>query len=144
MSALSDIRDGLRTVLEAHNSKLRVYVYEPDGGVTQRPGLVLGFSELEYHEMAMGGNAIQQDLRATLYLTGGNSLEMEAELDKYRSPTGTESLRAAVDSDDTLNGSVTYAEVVRSGQAQRGADGGQEKFWEFSSQFEIDIIKNIA
>ena len=62
----------------------------------------------------------------------------------YRSPTGTESLRAAVKSDDTLNGSVTWAEVVRSGQAQRGADQGQEKFWEFSSQFEIDIIKNIA
>ena len=142
MSDLSEIRDGLKTVLETHNSKLRVYLYEPDGGVTQRPGLVLGFSELEYHEMAMGGNAIQQDLRATLYLTGGNSVEMEAELDKYRSPTGAESIKAGITTDPTLNSKADTSKVVRSDDVQRNRDGMGP--WEYSCVFHFDIIKSIA
>ena len=145
MSNLSDIRNGLKTVVEAAYSGFDfvVYPYEPDG-VLEYPCLVVHPTEdLDYLRTPQT-NDVRFRLQATLYIYIQDSVELETEMDKYRSPTGTESLRAAVKTDDTLNGSVTYAEVVRSGQAQRGADAGQEKFWEFSSQFEIDIIKNIA
>ena len=142
MSNLSDIRDGLKTVLEAHNSKLRVYIYEPDGGVLEKPALLLGFDELDYHEMAIGGNAIQQDLRATLYLIGGNSLQMEAELDKYRSPTGAESIKAGIATDSTLGGAVDTTALRRSDDVQRNRDG--QGPWEYSCVFHFDIIKSIA
>ena len=146
MSNLSVIRNGLKTVVEAYYSGFDfvVYPYEPDG-VLEYPCLVCHPTEdLDYQTGPSGTSDVRFRLQATLHLYIQDSVELETEMDKYRSPTGTESLRAAVNSDDTLNGSVTYAEVVRSGQAQRGADAGQEKFWEFSSQFEIDIIKNIA
>ena len=144
MSELSDIRNGLKTVVEAYyGSGFVVYPYQPDSQL-EYPCLVVHPTEdLDYLRTPQT-NDIGFRLQATLYLFIQDSVELETEMDKYRSPTGVESLRAAVKSDDTLNSSVTYAEVVHSGQAQRGADPGQDKFWEFSSQFEIDIIKNIA
>ena len=146
MSELSDIRNGLKTAVEAYYTgqgiSFVVYPYEPDGQL-EPPCLVVHPTEDIDYERAPQTNDIGFPLRATLYIHIQDTVEMETEMDKYRSPTGAESLRAAVKSDDTLNGSVTYAEVVRSGQAQRGADDGA-KFWEFSSQFEITIIKNIA
>ena len=143
MSGLSDIRNGLKTVVEAAISGFVVYPYEPDGAL-EYPCLVVHPTEdLDYQVGAIGANDVRFRLLGTLYIYIQDTVELETEMDKYRSPTGTESLRAAVKTDDTLNASVTYAEVVRSGQAQRGADDGP-KFWELSSQFEIDIIKNIA
>ena len=142
MSNLSDIRDGFKIVLEAHNTKLRVYTYAPDGGINEHPALVMGFDELDYHEMGMGGNAIQQELHATLYLTGGNSLEMEAELDKYRSPTGAESINAGIATDPTLNGAVDTTALRRSDDVQRNRD--QMGPWEYSCVFHFDTIKSIA
>lgn len=145
MSELSDIRNGLKTVVEAYYSGFDfvVYPYEPDSQL-EYPCLVVHPTEDLDYQRTPQANDVRFRLQATLYIFITDSVELETEMDKYRSPTGTESLRAAVKSDDTLNGKVTYAEVVRSGQAQRGAEAGQEKFWEFSSQFEIDIIKNIA
>ena len=144
MSDLSDIRNGLKTVVEAAINDFVVYPYEPDSPL-EYPCLVVHPSEdLDYEVGATGANDVRFRLQATLYIFIADSVELETEMDKYRSPTGAQSLRAAVKTDDTLNGSVTWAQVVRSGQAQRGADPGQEKFWEFSSQFEITIIKNIA
>ena len=126
--------------LGAHNSKLRVYQYEPYGGVNERPALLMGFDELEYHELGMGSDSFQQDLRATLYLTGGNSEEMEDLLDAYRSPTGSVSIKAGIQTDPTLNGSVDSVALRRSDDVQRNRDG--QGPWEYSCVFHFHILKS--
>ncbi len=140
MSDLSEIRTGFKAVLEAHNPKLRVYEYEPDGGINERPALLMGFDELEYHELGMGSKSIQQNLRATLYLTGGNSLEMEKLLDDYRSPTGSVSIKAGINTDIKLGGVVDSVALRRSDDVQRNRDG--QGPWEYSCVFHFDILKS--
>lgn len=142
MSDLSVIREGLKTVVEAAIAGFTVYPYEPDGALEHPCFVVNPTEDIDYVRTPLA-NDIRFRLLGTLYLFIQDSRELEEEMDLYRSPTGAKSLRAAVKTDDTLSGSCTYAEVARSGQAQRGADEGT-RFWELSSQFEIDIIKNIA
>lgn len=145
MSDMSDARDGMKTVLEAHDSKLRVYTYPPDEGVNEKPALVLELDitqgdDTEYQMVAMGGDAINYELVGTLYLQGGRSDEQWAELDKYRSPTGGQSINAGIKTDTTLNNKVDSACVVSSGDIQRNRDGSGP--WEYSAQFTFDIIQS--
>ena len=140
MSDLSDIRDGFKTVLEAANSKLRVYTYAPDGGVQEKPGLVLEHDTIEYHQVSMSGDSLDIELHATLYLTGASSEEMWAEIDKYRSPTGTESVKRGLRTDDTLDSKVDVAVLISSGQVQRNRD--EMGPWEFSCQFTFGITQS--
>ena len=140
MSDLSDIRDGLKTVLEAANSKLRVYPRPPDEGVQNKPGLVLRHGPIDYHEMAMGGDSLRFDLKAVLYLYGANSDEMWNEIDKYRSPTGTESIKRGLNTDDTLNGKADVAVLVSSDEGEVNRDG--TGIWEYSCMLTFSIIQS--
>ena len=141
MSVLSDIREGFKTVVEAI-SGLRVYAYEPDGAL-EHPCLVLEPTEDLPYEMGAGdSNHLQFDLMATLYLHSQDSDEGWKEIDKYRSPTGTESIRAKVQGDRTLNASCDYAEASWSGEARRDRDSNDRR-WEYSCQFRINVIKRI-
>jgi hypothetical protein len=140
MSILSDIREGFQAVVEGITG-LRVYAYEPDGAL-QYPCLVVEPTEEMPYALMIQTNNIRFDLIATLYIHLQNSADGWKELDEYRSPTGTKSIRAKVKTGETLNGKVTYAEVVHSGEASRNRDGN-DKFWEFSCQFRVDVIKNI-
>lgn len=142
MSILSDIREGFKTVVEGITG-LRVYAYEPDGAL-EYPCLVVQVTEqIPYDVGALGANDIRFNLLANLYFQKQVSLEGWKEMDEYRSPTGTKSIRAKVKTDTTLNGKVTYAEVVHSGEASRDRDGN-DRFWEFSCQFRVDVIKNVS
>jgi hypothetical protein len=142
VSSLSDIRDGIKTVLEAANSKLRVYIYPPDEGVQQKPAMVLEHDDINYHELAIGGNSLTLELQGTLYLQGAQSQELWAELDKYRSPTGTESIKRGIRTDDTLSSKADVAVVVSSSDVQRNRDGTGP--WQYSCQFTFEITKSIS
>jgi hypothetical protein len=140
MSKLSDIRAGIKTVVEAALTDFTVYVNEPDHP-KEYPCLVIHpVGDLNYVRTPRIDDT-RFNVLATLYIDIRDMTEMEDKMDEYRSATGTESLRAAVKTDDTLNGSVTYAEVITSTQPERGVDNGDD-FWEYASTFEINVIKN--
>jgi len=141
MSILSDIREGFKKVAEGIHG-LRVYAYEPDG-VLEYPCLVVEPTEEMPYDLMIQTNNLRFNLVATLYLHAQSSGAGWKEIDEYRSPTGAKSIRAKVKTDDGLDGKVTYAEVVHSGEATRDRDGSNS-FWEFSCQFRIDVIKNIS
>ena len=141
MSDFSDVRDGIKTVLEAHNSKLRVHIYPPDSGIQEKPALVLEHDDLDY-DLTLGANNVRMTLHGTLYYYTQQSAQGFAELDDYRSPTGTKSIKAGIETDVTLDSKADFARVVSSEDVQRNRnDGGP---WEFSVQFTFDIIKSIA
>ena len=143
MSDLSAIREGFQTVVAAAISGLRVYPYESDG-VLEYPCLVVHCTEeIDYQAGAIGTNDARFSLLADLYLHSQNSEEGWKEMDEYRSPTGSKSVRAAVKTDTTLSSSCTYAEAVLSGQAIRDRDS-KDRFWEYFCRFSIDIIANIS
>ena len=140
MSKLSDIRAGIKTVVEAALADFTVYVNEPDHQ-KEYPCLVIHpIGDLNYVRTPLIDDT-RFNIPATLYLYIRDNTELEDEMDNYRSATGAKSLRAAVKTDDTLDGSVTYAEVITSTQPERGADNGDD-FWEYASLFEINVIKN--
>ena len=142
MSELSDIHDGIKTVVEAYYSGFDFVVYsQPPKGEKEYPCLVIyPTGDLDYIR-TVGADDVRFLTGCRLYLHIQDNVELEEEMDAYRSMTGTKSLRAAIKSDVTLNASCTYAEVVRSSQPERGFDN-EDNFWENSSLFEIDIIKN--
>ncbi len=140
-SKLKAIHDGVKKVIEAVIvGDFRVYTYEP-GAQLEYPCFVLHpTGDLNYVKTPLIDDT-RFNIFGTLYLYIQDNEELEQEMDAYRSATGNLSIRAAVKTDDSLDGSCTYAEVEESTQPVRGADSG-EAFWESSSQFRINIIKN--
>jgi len=141
MSDLSDIRDGLKSILETANPGITVYTYPPDEGVQSKPALVIEHDPIEYHNLDLSGNSLRFNVHATLYLFGANSREVWNEMDKYRSPTGTESIKRGLRTDDTLGSKVDVTTLISSGQVERDRDGMGP--WEYSCQFTFGIIKSI-
>ena len=142
MSDLSDIRDGFATVVGAI-SGLRVYAYEPDGALEYPCIVVEPIEDMPYQEGA--GNRIETDfeLVGTLYVHSQNSEEGWKELDKYRSPSGTESVIQKIRGDRTLNASCDYSWLTAVGAGQRDRDD-HDRFWEFSCQFRCRVYKVIT
>jgi hypothetical protein len=142
MSDLSDIRDGFATVVGAI-SGLRVYAYEPDG-VREYPCIVVEpIEDMSYQEGA--GDRIETDfeLASTLYVQSHSSAAGWQELDKYRSPTGSESVIAKIRGDRTLDGSCDFAWLTGVGAGERDRDDN-DRFWEFSCQFRCRVSKAIT
>jgi len=139
MSDLSAIRDGFATVVGAI-SGLRVYANEPDGAREYPCMVVEPIEAMTYQEGA--GTRIETDFEmlVTLYVQKQNSSEGWQELDKYRSPTGTESIMQKIRGDRTLNSSCDYSWLTAVEAGQRDRDD-QDKFWEFSCQFRCRVNK---
>ena len=139
VSDLSDVRDGIKTVVEAAISGLRVYTY-PEDGVLEYPCLVLEpTGDLDYY-VTLDGGTLKEIITATLYLQHGTSSEGWAEVDKYRSFSAAESIKAAVETDATLNAKVDDSDVLSSSEVTRGRDDS-DQFWVFSTQFKILVLK---
>jgi len=143
MSDLSTIRAGLKTVVEAAISGLTVYPTSHDGPLEYPCLRVIRDHEINYALGAIGSNDARMFLPAMLYLNIHDSAEAWAEMDEYLSPTGSKSIRAAVWTDPTLNGSCTFAEVVRSSEVTPDPDD-KDRRWEFGARFDISIIANIS
>ena len=142
MSTLSDVRTGVKTVLEAANSGLHVYEYEPDN-VPEYPALILEPTpEIDY-DLNIGGNSFLLELTGTLNVRMMSSAEGWAEIDKYTSPTGAESIKAGIETDRSLNGSADDAHVNFTDQVTRNRDA-QEEWWVFSRRFNIQIAVTVA
>ena len=144
MSIFSDMRAGLKVVLDAYYTDAQLVVYEYERDVRKDyPCLVVHQAEDIDYQRTAGSNDVRFILHVTLYLHSQDSIQVEQAMDDYKSPTGTLSLRAAIESDHFLNATVTYAELVRSGETERGRDQSSQ-WWELSAEFEIDILINTA
>ena len=144
MSIYSAMRAGLKTVLDAFYTDAQLVVYEYERDVRKDyPCLVVHQAEDINYQRTAGSNDVRFILHVTLYLHAQDSIQLEQTMDDYKSPTGSLSFRAAIKTDDSLNGSVTYAELVRSGDSERGRDQSSQ-WWELSAEFEIDILINTA
>lgn len=142
MSDLSDIYAGMKHTLETANPALRVYTEPPDG-VLEYPCLLLEPSLDINYDIAMGGNSIEATIRATVYVHSASSKAAFQEVQKYISPTGTESIRAGLLSDPTLNGAVGDSRLLPNVQVTRDRDDNGH-FWEVSARFQIRVLESIA
>jgi hypothetical protein len=142
LSDLSDIFAGVKSVLEARNSKLRVYT-EPPSGALQYPCLVMEQDITIDYDVALSGNSWDVRLPATLYVRHGKPEVAWQEIQKYVSPTGTESIKAGVESDNTLNSAVDDSELEGLVVVQRDIDD-ENRFWTFSARFVIHALETIA
>jgi hypothetical protein len=96
----------VKVVLEAANGKLTVYT-EPPPHPLKYPCVVLEptLEGVDY-DLDMGDNAWSFVMPLTLTVRSGQANEGWRELMKYLSPTGTESIKAGIRTDTTLNAAV--------------------------------------
>lgn len=108
MSDLSDIREGIKTVLEANVAGLRVYTYPVTPYHT--PCIQIGLDEFG-EVMTFDGDTHEVQLDMTLYVNSGRPDQGGKELDEYKSPSGAKSIRAAIEADPTLDSKADGAQV---------------------------------
>ena len=141
-SDLQAIRNGFRTVVEGITG-LHVYAAEPDVGIEYPAVVVSRTQPINYQQGPIGANHMLFDLLCICYVRHRRNSEAGRRMDEYLSPTGAESIRAKIKTDTSLNGSVTYAELIQIGEVQHDRDEN-ERHWELSANFRVKIIKNIA
>lgn len=150
MSDLSDIREGIKTVLEANLAGFRVYDYPEDNLGTdesrvtlQPPCGVIEAEEPDGQYLTIGSGCFEVIHTLTIYVRSGSPREAWKELDEYRSPSGTKSIRAALRQDRTLDGKADNADVLwaSSGQAEQF---GNRPSWQYTCQVGIQVIKSVS
>lgn len=106
MSDISEIYSGIRSVLITANSKLTVYT-EPPAHPPTYPNVVIEptIEEPDY-DIDLGDNSWSFIIPLTVTVRSGQANEGWQELMKYLSPTGTQSIKAGLRTDETLNGTV--------------------------------------
>lgn len=145
MSDLQDITAGIKTVLEAANDALRVYT-EPPPSPMQYPALVVEprIQDVDY-DLTLGDNTWSFVVPLTLTVIHGQANEGWNELKKYLSPTGTESIKAGIRTDTTLNGAVDESIItgVVAESIGRDPDGEGGKFL-FGAQFLLRVWETVT
>ncbi len=142
MSDLSDIRDGIQTVLQAAITDLRVQPY-PEEGIRDYPCLILEpTNDIDYH-LTLGDTTknFQGFIIGTLYVTHGDDNDGWREVDNYRSPTGTKSIKTGIRTDITLGGAVDHCWVRINNQTVKDRDN-TGAINEFSTRFQFWFVKS--
>ncbi len=106
---ITTIRQGIETRLETI-SGLQVYDFEPDGiSVTPMCSirLVNMRRNVTFEGASVPGDRIYNWM-LTLRIQGRIPKERWEEVDSYLAPTGSKSILAAIDGDDTLGGAVEW------------------------------------
>ena len=136
---LTTIRDGIETRLKTITG-LQVYDHEPDA-TTVTPAASISLAGVTYNETFEGAStAGDRTYRwvITLRLSGLIPEEQWQELDSYIAPTGSKSILAAIDADDTLGGAVEYSvmtpgEPIEVTDRESRADG-----WYYVMEFPLE------
>lgn len=110
MATLAAIRAGLATRLRTIPSVAsRVYERVPDK--LQEPCLVIGLPVLTYDEALRGGlHRVQIGVR--VYVNERNAPSEQVSVDSYLDWNGPNSVKAAIEADPTLGGTVDLARVT--------------------------------
>lgn len=103
------IMDGLETAL-ATIPGLRVAEYKPEA-ITP-PQAIVGVPPIKYHQ-TMGNGLVELDATVTVLTSKTYTRAGQRQLAAFADPTGTTSVRAAIEADQTLGG-VVLALIVDS------------------------------
>lgn len=113
-ATVSEALAGLRNAL-AQIPGLRVVEYLPDQ--INPPVAVCAIDEVTYHEAFSGGDPRYQ-MTVSVVVDRASERVAQKKLDAFVSYGGSQSIRAAVESDMTLGGSVQQAVVQRASNIQ--------------------------
>ncbi|CAB5218977.1 hypothetical protein UFOVP226_15 [uncultured Caudovirales phage] len=104
----SNVRDGLKTRL-ATITGLRTYDIVPDG--IAPPAAVVGLLSLDF-DMSMQRYLDHGDIEILIIVGRMSERAAQDKLDSYLSGSGTSSIKAAIEGDTTLGGSVQTCRVL--------------------------------
>tara|TARA_R110002020_G_scaffold298258_3_gene514130 strand:+ start:177 stop:584 length:408 start_codon:yes stop_codon:yes gene_type:complete len=109
MASLTSIRNGIATNL-GNISSLFVYGYVPDS--IEPPTAVVGVVESVEYDTSMARGADTYEIPVLLYVSRVDAQDSQETLDTYLASTGANSIKAQVESDQTLGGSAMSCRVV--------------------------------
>lgn len=101
-ATISEVKSGLATRL-ATISGLRTFAYQPDQ--LNPPMAFSNLDSITYYR-AMNLGAVEMVFTVTVIVARATERPAEASVDAYTSPTGSASVRAAIEGDRTLGGKV--------------------------------------
>lgn len=104
----SSVRDGLKTAL-ATITGLRTYDIIPDG--IAPPAAVVGLLSLDF-DMSMGRYLDHADIEVMVIVGRMSERAAQDKLDAYLAGSGSGSIKAAIEADTTLGGSVQTCRVL--------------------------------
>jgi hypothetical protein len=135
---IKDIKDGLATLLNTITG-LRVFDYPVDS-VSSFPTAII-LLESRNPITTLGGSSFTGKMKVTLLVSSGNTRNAYDSLDRYIDPLGTRSIEAAVDADNTWDGSVDDGRLVSVDNV------GQRKLWGgayVGADFHFAFVKGVA
>lgn len=100
--SITDIRDGIEANLETING-LRGYSEIPEN--PQVPAAVVTLDSIEYHQAFKNG-LVQFNFTVTVIVGRFNARASQQVLNEFADNSGAKSIRAAIESDRTLGGTV--------------------------------------
>ena len=109
MATLTGIRQGIGTALESITS-LTVKDYVPDS--IEPPTAVVGVVENIVYDSTMARGSDTYTIPIFLYVSRVDAQDSQETLDAYLAPTGSSSIKQAVESDTSLGGVCDSVRVV--------------------------------
>lgn len=131
-ATVSQIATGLATRLGTI-SGLRTFTYQPEQ--LNPPFGYPQLNRIEYHRAFSGGDVVMD---WSVFVIAGRWTDRTAHalLDEYLSYSGTKSIRAAIEGDQTLGG-VCQTLIVRSGLDISSLEAGGAEFLQIQLQVEV-------
>tara|TARA_R110000824_G_scaffold297909_2_gene486142 strand:+ start:7912 stop:8319 length:408 start_codon:yes stop_codon:yes gene_type:complete len=109
MASLTNIRNGIATNL-GNISSLSVYGYVPDS--IEPPTAIVGVVDSVEYDTSMARGADTYEIPVLLYVSRVDAQDSQETLDSYLASSGSNSIKAQIESDDTLDGSAMSCRVV--------------------------------
>ena len=109
MASLTNIRNGIATNL-GNISSLSVYGYVPDS--IEPPTAIVGVVDSVEYDTSMARGADTYEIPVLLYVSRVDAQDSQETLDSYLASSGANSIKAQIESDDTLDGSAMSCRVV--------------------------------
>lgn len=109
MASLTSIRNGIGANLESISS-LMIYKYVPDS--VEPPTAIIGVVESIEYDTTIARGADTYTIPIFLYVSRVDAQDSQETLDSYLASSGSSSIKAQVESDQTLGGAAQSCRVV--------------------------------
>jgi len=139
MADWDTVRKGLAKVIRGQVNGLRVYEYRPHSTLHYPCLIIDSVGDIAHNPiLQMGG--FQAGLVCLLRVQSSVRDQAMKALEEYRWPNGSKSLFAAVNTDNTLDGSVLHGWVVSTTEPENDPDQGEaERPNEWQSRVIIQV-----
>lgn len=140
--SFTDIRRGLRDVLQDNIPGTRIYEVIPQGGI-EHPCIIISHLEGFNYLPQLQAGAFTVPLTCFVRVYSLSDAEAIAELESYVWPTGDKSILATLNANHTLNGAVNHAWLSGVGSPDRDPDN-QGKAGEWELPFTIQLTHAVS